>query len=137
MKSKELFEVDWRTEQRRLKAKNPGPYYIMNARQGTGKTKSSVRDIIEFVAGGSTTIIAAIRRYGFDKTQKVFISGYGDTGYGLNPGDVKGYTIDTGMGYRGNGEFEVENVILVTDNEVTSEGNGIGMNEKRSFWVMK
>lgn len=124
-----------------MEAVTHGPYYIMNASAGIGKRVSGVEDIIEFMDGSELTIIAAQIYIGYDrgkdKYKKIFISGSGNDGYNLSPGDKEGYTVDTGRGYGRSGQFKVENIIRVDDEGNIDADNDIGMNQKRSYWVMK
>lgn len=134
MKLQPLLEAHHRTE-----------LYIMNASRATGKNKNSVQDIIDFNMSDmeAGTIIAARLNRGYDwrqdrdKIQPIFVSGYG-TGYDYKPGQKVSYTIDTGNGYKRSREpLEIENIITVQNGEVADEGNGRGMNERRSLYVMK
>jgi hypothetical protein len=44
---------------------------------------------------------------------------------------------DTGNGYKGEGYIEVENIIQITDCNIESKLNDIGINEKRPLYVFK
>jgi len=112
-----------------------GEFYIMNASSATGKRKSSIDDIIDF-AGTDLTILAVSRNAG-GKEVKIFISGSGDTGYGKQPGDSSSYVIDTGNGLKNGGSIDIENIITVSKDGQIDHGNGVGMDERRGFWVMK
>ena len=88
--------------------------------------------------GEPQTVIVAQRHYGYNKVSKIFIFGYGDSGYDCKKGDRKTYTIDTGNGYKNSGEIlTIENVLTyATDGTMVSQNN-TGLNEARPIWVMK
>jgi hypothetical protein len=93
---------------------------------------------------GPCTIILATRHYGYGKAVKAIITGCaGD--YGVKAGDQSKYTIDTGMGYKNQGErLDIEQVIQVDADGAMIEADGqscepqpVPKVENQYTWVMK
>lgn len=98
--------------------------------------RSTIKDICNAWKEGDMTILVAEREYGYGRWARIFIVGSGQGGYGNS--DVAMYTRDTGYGYRNrkNG-LRIHNRIIVDENGNVNPGNGVGVNEKLSVWVMK
>lgn len=107
-------------------------WVIMSA--GSWMRKPSVEKIIAENNNEGVITAAELNNHG-DK-HKVFILGSGDSAYGEN-NSVYNYIRDTGNGHSRGGQVKVENTIIIGEDKVLDEGNGIGLNEKRSLWVFK
>jgi hypothetical protein len=101
---------------------------IMGASSWIGGRPSIEKIIKENKSKGT---IMVVKKEGKD----VFILGatgtYGEIGENVS------YVRDTGRGYGQTGACEIQNIIQIDENEIIDEGNGIGVNEKRSLWVFK
>jgi hypothetical protein len=107
-------------------------FYIMKAHHLTSSgRKLSLDKIIRDTVEG--TILVADRHVGWSKKVRSFIIGaHGD--YGVKPGDTEQYIVDTGMGYKGNGELDIIDVLQVRNGEIISGGTD---HENAYTWVMK
>jgi hypothetical protein len=96
---------------------------------------------------GECSILIAKRFYGWDKSADLFLTGCGNSDYGVAPGDEVQYTIDTGMGYtHRDSKMVIQHVLQINaDGKVVSR-DGIacpprdipkGECENRYTWVMK
>jgi hypothetical protein len=106
-------------------------FYIMKAHHMTSSgRKLGLKKILR--EEPDCTIVVATRHYGYDKKVPLFIAGspsFDD--YGVKSGDKTTYTIDTGNGYRCEGErLDIEHVIQVVDGKVTKV-NGKLWNENK------
>ncbi len=117
-------------------------FYIMKAHHLTSSgRKLGLRKILRDEP--NCTIVIATRHYGYDKSSECFIIG-GRSDYGIKPGDTQTYTIDTGMGYRMNGErLDIEHILQVENGKVVqSDGHKVNCSfppemDARYTWVMK
>ena len=120
----------------------PTDFYIMKAAHLTSSgRKLGLTKILRDEP--NCTIVIATRHYGYDKTSECFIIGCRGS-YGIKPGDTKSYTIDTGMGYRMNGErLDIEHILQVENGKVVeSDGRKRRPDcppemDARYTWVMK
>jgi len=88
--------------------------------------------------GYEQTVLVAQRQYGYGKSSSIHIFGSGNSGYDCKAGDNKCYTQDTGNGHRNDGErLVIENVITIDKAGNMTAENDVGLNERRSVWVMK
>ena len=114
-------------------------YYIMNAKNHlTPSARPNIDAILnsDSLNSGPMTIIIGQRRYGWNKSSPLFLTGYGVDRN--KAGNSVPYTIDTGNGHRSAGELlDIENVIHVEDGKVVHADNMIGLSERRPLWVMK
>ena len=97
-------------------------FYIMKAAHLTSSgRKLGLRKIMRDEP--NCTIIVATRHYSWDKAVPCFIIGAQDPDrYGVEAGDKCTYTIDTGNGYRNQGNrLDIEGVIQVVDGAVVGE----------------
>ncbi|MNV41016.1 hypothetical protein D3C71_1326380 [compost metagenome] len=112
-------------------------WYIMSA--GSWMRKPSIGKIVTENGHNGIITVATITKPYPDKPQKIFLLGAGDSPYGDN-GSIQNFVYDTGNGHRKPGygvKIEVENSIIISGTEVIDQGNGIGMDEKRSLYVFK
>ena len=121
---------------------NRSDFYIMKAHHLTSSgRKLGLKKIVRDEP--NCTILIAEREYGYGKKVSCFIIGCaGD--YGVKPGDECSYTIDTGMGYRNQGERLTIEHILQVKGGVVVESDGVKRTdgllpdvENAYTWVMK
>jgi len=114
-------------------------FHIMSASDCVGNSAKQISTAMNLLGNqeGEYTILVAERHYSFDKRSKIFISGVGKGYVDAMPAVCK-YTHDTGNGYKSRGEILViHNQIVFRDGEIVDPGNGIGVDQKRRWWVMK
>lgn len=108
-------------------------WIIMNATKKVfGKIRLSLDEIIvnEYFNSGCIMIV------NFDHGKSVFIYGSGQKPYGV-VGETREFVQDTGQGYGRRGQLEIENFAVITDGEIITTANNIGLSEKRPLWVFK
>jgi len=96
--------------------------------------KPSIQKIIKENQHKST-IMVVMRNEGIRNPTPIFV--LGSRGNYGNVGECKTYIKDTGIGYRGDGECQIQNIITIDENGIVDPGNGIGVNEKRTLYVFK
>jgi hypothetical protein len=112
-------------------------YYIMNAKALFGGKVTLERVMMEMGDSESiNTILVCRREKGIGEWKPIFVSGAGK-GYATEQ-SAASYTEDTGMGHRNKGkDLQIDNVITYMNGHIVSKLNDIGVDEKRSCWVMK
>jgi len=101
------------------------------------KSKTTIEEILAMDKEYDQTVMVCLRGSGYPvKWQEVFIIGSGGE-YG-KVGEKKTYIIDTGNGYRGQGdEVEIQNIIQIKKGEIVKTANNVGLKEKRTPYVFK
>ena len=79
------------------------------------------------------TVLVVERNYGYDKSCPAFIIGCSND-YGVKRGDTASYKIDTGMGYKGEGDMKIMDVLHIVDGAIKE---GSTEHENAYTWVMK
>ena len=106
-------------------------FYIMKAHHINNGKGANLVDMTEEET--NQTVIQVQSREG---KAKKFISGYGDSGYGLSVGSEIDFTFDTGMGHRPGGMAVVVGICKI-DKEGNQTVEGEFTKNKLAAYVMK
>ena len=114
----------------------PTDFYIMKAAHMTSSgRKLGLKKIVKHEP--NITIFAITREYGYGKKVDAFVTSHG--GSGVKVGEELTYTIDTGNGYKMNGErLVVNDIFIVKDGVITNKTSEELKQVQNAYtWVMK